>query len=314
MPESAVDRFRRFLELLPLAARDGGVTYDELAATLGISRDQLDRDLAELTDRDYYHTADTAGDIQIVLESDRVHVWTAGHLRRPPRLTPAEAAALDLGLRVLATERDDPELAHRMRALLARLAWSVPSDICDRVIADGDPGASDPVRALLVDAARRRRRVRVRYLKPDARAPEDRQVDPYTIAYAGGHWYVVGHSPERDAVRIFRTDRILEATVANATFDPPADFDPNDYVADGRVYQADEEIEVVVRYGGRVAPWLLERGQGERQPDGDVIVRHQVADPAWILRHVLQYGRDARVLRPEWVAALVRQALAKVAT
>jgi predicted DNA-binding transcriptional regulator YafY len=312
MPEPALDRFRRFLELLPLAAREGGMAYDDLAGTLGVSRTELDRDLAELADRDYYHTADTGSDIQIVLEAERVHVWTAGHLARPPRLAPGEAAALDLGLRVLASERGDAELADRMRPLLERLAWSVPSDVAERVSAHGDPGASDPVRALFVDAARRRRRVQFRYLKPEDRAPGTRSVEPYTVAYSGGRWYVVGHCPERDGVRIFRTDRVLEAVVEDAAFDPPSHFDVADYVDGGAVYRADQALEVVVRYGGHVAPWVLERGQGERQADGAVIVRHQVADPGWVVRHVLQYGRHAHVLEPEWVAALVRDAVAKV--
>lgn len=314
MPETALDRLRRILDLLPLAAREGGVPYDELAGALGITRDQLDRDLAEIADRELYHSGDSGGDIQIILDPDRVHVWTTGHLRRPTRLTPGEAAALDLGLRILATEREDQAMVDRMGRLLERLAWTIPEDVRDRVVADGDPGATDTVRALFVDAARRRRRVRFRYLKLDARGPEDRSVEPYTIAYADGHWYVLGRCPERDGIRIFRTDRILEATVAEAHFNPPADFDPARYMGAGRVYQADEEIEVVVRYEAPIAPWLLERGEGERQSDGAVIVRHRVADPAWIVRHVLRYGGEARVLQPGWVATLVREALGKVAT
>lgn len=313
MPETALDRLRRILDLLPLAAREGGIPYDELARALGIDRDRLDRDLAEITDRELYHSGDSGGDIQIILDADRVHVWTTGHLRRPTRLSPGEAAALDLGLRILAAEREDEAMVPRMGRLLERVAWTIPDDVRDRVIADGDPGATDAVRALLVDAARRRRRVRFRYLKLDAHATEDRSVDPYTIAYAGGHWYVVGRCPERDGIRIFRTDRILEATVAEADFHPPADFDAADYMAGGQVYQADEEIEVVVRYETPIAPWLLERGEGEPQSDGAVIVRHRVADPAWIVRHVLRYGGEARVLQPAWVAALLRAAVGKVA-
>jgi proteasome accessory factor C len=315
-PETALERLERLLQLLAIAAGaadDGGLGYDELASRLDIDRDQLDRDLAEITSREYYMRGGEGGDIQIALEQERVRVWTTGHLRRPTRLSTGEAAALDLGLRIVAAEREDPELPDRMRHLLEKLARAVPDDVTDRVAADGDPAAADSLRALIVDAARRRQRVRFRYLKPDADAPEDRTVDPYTVVYAEGQWYVVGWCPERDGVRVFRVDRVLEVSVpGDAAFDAPADFELADYVSDGRVYSAESETEVVVRYGGRVAPWLLERGEGEVQEDGGVMVRHRVSDPQWIVRHVLRYGRDARVLEPEWVAEAVRGAVREV--
>jgi proteasome accessory factor C len=308
--ETALQRIERLLQLLAFAAavpdRDG-IGYDELADQLEVDRDQLDRDLAEITAREFYMRGGEGGDIQIALETDRVRVWTAGHLRRPTRLSTGEAAALDLGLRILAAEREDPELPDRMRHLLEKLARALPDDVAERIAADGDPAAADSLRALIVDAARRRQRVRFEYLKADADAPEQRALDPYAVAYARGQWYAVGWCPEREAVRVFRLDRVLEATVpGDASFDEPADFDLGDYVADGRVYSGGSEFQVVVRYGGRVAPWLLERGDGEPLPDGGVVACHQVSDPGWIVRHVLQYGRDARVLEPEWVAEAVR--------
>lgn len=314
-PDTALTQLERVLQILALAGGEDGIGYDELASRLGVDRRQLDRDLAVLTERDFYLPAGSVNDVQVAVEADRVRVWTTGPFRRPARLTAAEAAALDLGIRILAAEREDPGLTESMRALLERVARAVPDDVLDRFAADGDPGAPDRIRALIIDAARRRLRVRLQYLKPEADAPEDRSVEPYTVAYAEGRWYVIGFCPERDAIRSFRTDRILEADVGDEPFEPPADFDIGDYVADGRVYQSGpgaEELEVVVRYGGRVAPWLIERGEGAVQEDGGVIVRHRVSDPAWIVREVLKYGRDARVLEPGSVREMVRQAVMRL--
>ena len=50
MPETALDRVHRILQLVPLAARPGGIGYHDLAAALGVPRDRLDRDLAEITE------------------------------------------------------------------------------------------------------------------------------------------------------------------------------------------------------------------------------------------------------------------------
>ena len=44
--------------------------------------------------------------------------------------------------------------------------------------------------------------------------------------------------------------------------------------------------------------------------DGSVTVAYQVADPHWIMWHVLQYGAEAVVLEPEEVRGWVRGAVA----
>ena len=64
-----------------------------------------------------------------------------------------------------------------------------------------------------------------------------RKVDPYHLLFEGGQFYLVGHSHERDDVRMFRLSRIrgkvAYATKAEHDFQRPADFDPREYA--GRV-------------------------------------------------------------------------------
>src|SRR5690606_40411144 len=59
-----------------------------------------------------------------------------------------------------------------------------------------------------------------------------------------------------------------------------------------------DDVEVAVRYSPRIARWVEERAPCERREDGSVVVRHRVADPRWVVRHVLQYGAEAEVLEP----------------
>lgn len=308
---TAQAQLARILQLLPLAARDDGVTYDELADALDVDGDRLVADLETVTAREFYHPAGSGTDIQLALESGRVRAWTKGDFRRPARLDLHEAAALHLGLRLLAAERDDPALLERMRRLETRIAWAVPDD-ADEAVATGDPGECDTLRAAVVDAARTRRTCELQYLKPDAPDAELRVVDPWVVVYGQGRWYVIGHDHERAEPRVFRLDRALAVRATDRRFDEPDDFDPADYMhADhGRVYRADDELEVTVRYSSRVARWLVERGEGEVREDGSVVVTHTVADPGWIVRHVLRYGPDVEVLAPAevrgWVRAAVR--------
>lgn len=314
----------RILHLVPLASREGGATYEELARAVDVHRDQLLRDLDALTAREFYHPAGTGDEIQVGLEGDRVRVWTTGPLQRPVRLDLREAAALHLGLRLLADERDDPTLLDAMRRVEERLVWPRPGEdeddggagqIAEEVIA-GDPLARDVIRATVVAAARRRRRVELYYLKSYSGAPQRRVLAPYVIAHAGGHSYAIGHSDvggHGDAIRVFRFDRVMQARVLDETYTVPDGFDPAHYMADGRVYRAEDEIEATVRYGPRVARWIAESGQGEAREDGSVLVTHSVADPGWLVRHVLRYGADAEVLEPPEAREWMREALDQAA-
>ena len=62
-----------------------------------------------------------------------------------------------------------------------------------------------------------------------------RKVDPYHLLFEGGQWYLVGHSHERGAVRVFRLSRIrgkvAYSTKAEHDFQRPADFDPRGFAS-----------------------------------------------------------------------------------
>jgi predicted DNA-binding transcriptional regulator YafY len=132
------------------------------------------------------------------------------------------------------------------------------------------------------------------------------------LVAASGRWYVLARCRRSAEVRAFRLDRIVALTLGEERFEVPEDFDPRSHLSEGRVFRAEEEIEVRVRYSARIARWIVEKGPAEPAEDGSVQVRHRVADPRWVVRHVLQYGADAEVIAPPELRALVRDAVARV--
>lgn len=283
----------------------------------------MHRDLEAVTARSYYLPAGAADALQIQLTADRVRVWTTGDFTRPVKLLPREALALGLGLRSLASAGGadaDPDRLEALRRRLERHLATAPTDrLQERFEPAGDtaPTPPDDVPGTLFDCARSRTPCRIRYLKPGAPAPEARTVHTYVVARAEGRWYAVGRDPDAgdDRVRIFRLDRIVEADAAGGTFTVPDAFEPSDYVNRGRLYRADDDVEVVVRYSPRIARWIREKpwagevAGSEEQEDGGLVVRHRVTDPRWIVGHVLQYGPDAEVLGPEEVRERVVEAV-----
>jgi len=310
MPDvgTAGEQLERILYLLPLASREGGVPLTEAAERLGVTVDTLQRDLEEITSRAFYHPAGGADEIQILLESNHIKIYSYKKFDRPTRLSGREMLSLAIGLRAAAREADTEaaaeilELAHRIEMELAVVSARGEDDLFE--IDEGDhEGAA--IRSLLKDAARSRTRCRLLYLKPKAPQPEERDVDPYALVYGSGKWYVIGYCHLRKAVRAFRVDRLLEASVLQFDYAVPEDFDPATYVSDGRVFRSESEADVLVRYSPAVASWVREHGPAEELDSGGVAVRFTTADPAWVVRHVLSYGPEAEVVEPPDVRDMV---------
>ena len=334
-PREPADRqLERVLHVLAVAAREGGASLAELSAELGVPEERLLRDLEEVTARAYY--LEPPVDIEISIEEDRVAVWTTAEFRRPVKLSPREALALTLGLRLLA-EEGDAERAAALRVLAARLDAGLAAVPATAIAEDFALDAGDPsgegILAILREAARERRPVELRYLKPADVEPEQRVLHPYALVHAGGRWYALGHCPDAatapgaSAIRAFRLDRILAVTPLDGVFEVPSGFDPLEYVSHARsggaggatggiprasLFRADEPVEVTVRYASRIARWIEEQVLGVLQPDGSILVKHVVADPGWLVRHVLYHGPDAEVVEPTEIRDLLRQRIEQI--
>lgn len=335
---TAADRLQRLLYILPAAAREEGARLQDLADALDVSVATVMDDITEVMARSFYHPAGSGEDIQIHLGAERVQVWTGGSFRRPVRLSPREALALAVGLRGMRLEggRDTggegagdgaEDLLHRLETHLTTVSTG-DGDAEHVLVSDLMP---DPrrIREDLVEAAGGRERCRIPYLKPGANRPDERTIQPWAVAHAEGRWYCVARCERADGVRVFRLDRVLGVERTGDVFDPPDDLESalERYLAGGRVYHGGRrDVEARVRYSARIARWLAERvvedggtggtgatggGTGSDatehpaapryHDDGSVVLTHRVADPDWLVRHVLAYAPDAEVLEPEEV-------------
>jgi predicted DNA-binding transcriptional regulator YafY len=314
--DTAADQLRRILFLLPAAAHGEGASIREIAETLGTSAKQILRDAVAVEARTFYHPAGSAPEANVMIDSERVTLETPGEFRRPTRLEPREAMALGLGLRSLALERS---AEHRERLLsLAETLEQVllvpkappPAEAAASVLAVHGERPGGDAYEQLKRAARERRCCRIHYLKAESTEVEPRVVEPYALLFAERWWYAVAHCRERDDVRVFRIDRVLWVETTDEGFEVPEGFEPSAYAPGGQAFIPEDSVEAVVRYSAGIAGWIKERyPDAETRGDGSVVVRHDVADPRWLVRHVLQYGADAEVLSPADARQAVRQSV-----
>ena len=227
--------------------------------------------------------------------------------------TDAELAALQTALSLL-----DGEFAYAepLRLALQQISWGRANPLRapeQRGVALGitaSAGGHDLSQRLakIETAIFRNKTVTFDYYTMTRDATGTRKVDPYHLLFQGGQFYLLGHSHERDALRVFRLSRI-RGKVAYATKSEhdfkgrPAGFDPRAY-ANRAVWQlgdADETAEIQI--SERIA-WQIERhfGRfGEARPaagSGDIVFETRYADRRQLAAWIMRLGEHARVLGP----------------
>src|SRR3954466_11220264 len=188
----------------------------------------------------------------------------------PIEFTDGELAALRTALVLL-----DGEFAYAepLRLALQQVSWGRPSPLVepdtapiDVKLAPSGGGREMSQRLAKIETAiSRRKTIEFSYYSLQRDEVSDRKVDPYHLVFRDGQFYLIGHSHERDEVRVFRLSRIKGkvsyATKAEHDFLPPEDFDRRDYAARAPWQMGETKGQAKVFIRERIA-WLVERDFG----------------------------------------------------
>ena len=245
--------------------------------------------------------------------------------------TDKELAALQTALSLL-----DGEFAYAepLRLALQQITWGRPSPLRapeQRSVALGITASAGghelSARLAKVETAIFRNKTIVfDYYTMGRDEVSTRKVDPYHLLFQGGQFYLLGHSHERDAIRVFRLTRIRGkvsyATKAEHDFHRPEDFDPRAYAnrADWQLGEEQGTARILVseriawqierhfgRYGEIVDPAALEEDEsldaGVAAEDGDRVFLTSWSSPRSLISWVLGLGVNGRLLGPPELAA-----------
>ena len=315
MSADAGERLQRILRFLPLIAGRDDVLLEEVHAAAGVDARTLLDDLRALTER----ADEPSGFVEavnILFGGDSVSVRTP-HFGRPTRITLRELCALELGLAMIArsSTAGDRMVITRARARIRAAIVTMPATAArdDLWFASGPPVPNEDLLELLRSCLTASAKVRIAYRRGDGHEAIERVVHPYAVLPMRGKWFLIGHCERAGALRFFRVDRIECAERSGDSFEPPVDFDLQSVALPDRPLVSASVERLVVRYSPRIARWIGEREEGTAEADGSLIVSHPLADDAWAVRHVLQYGADAVVLEPARVRDRVVSTLRRMA-
>ena len=230
-----------------------------------------------------------------------------------------ELASLSTALMLLS--EGEFAYAEPLRLALQQVAWGHPNPLKEgerapvEMAMTASAGGRDLSQRLskIETAISRRKTIEFTYYTMERDETAKRKVDPYHLVFRGGQFYLIGHSHERDAVRVFRLSRIQGkvgyASKAEHDFSTPEDFDRRDYGqrADWQLGEVRGTARIFVR--DRIA-WLIERDFGaygtlrpakkaDGAPGKGSVFETDFASPRELIAWVLRWRQNARVLGPD---------------
>ncbi|MGC3862668.1 helix-turn-helix transcriptional regulator [Micromonospora chersina] len=299
---ASADRLARLLNLVPYLLARPGIEIAEAAHDLGVTEKQLREDLELLwvCGLPGYGPGDL---IDMAFDGDRVTITYDAGIDRPLRLTPDEALALVVALRMLA---ETPGVANReaVERALAKIE-SAAGDLAGAPVEVRLPGDTARVRELRA-AVERGRALRITYYTAARDETTERTIDPLRMLMVGGRAYVEAWCRRAEAVRLFRADRIDAVTELVEPAVVPPQARPHD-LSDG-VFRPSPDLPLITLRIGRGERWITEYYPCERvEADGEQwVVSLRVTDLGWARRFVLGLGPDVTVVAPVELAEQVR--------
>ena len=309
--------FRRLLEIHKLVSEGAYPNCRKLAEILEVTRRTVERDIERLRDQ-----------LGVPIEYDRRRrgYYYAGPVDLPTlRFREGEAIVLFLGQRLLMQCRGTPfegfvkDAMEKVRLLLPHHVEISLEQAVDPVSFHVEPlrGAEIEVAQryqLLYKAIRYKKTIVTDYFTPARNRVATREIDPYHLRFMGGAWYCIGYCHLRGQVRTFALDRMTNLRQTDKSFEIPADFSVEEYLADSLALERGVPQRVVIEFDPTETPYIKGRRWHKSQvieelPDGGLRLTMVVGSLGEVKRWVMSLGSHAWVVEPESLREEVRREL-----
>ena len=296
-----MNRTDRLLAIvLELQGRDR-VTAEGLARTFEVSKRTIYRDVAALNE----------SGVPVVSAAGQGYWLMEGYFLPPVSLSPDEAIMLVLGSEVMAQSFDAQyggaakTASRKIEAVLTPEVQAQVSYLKENIrFITLNTEASSGVSDILQQVRRATVEQKSLYLHYFKRAEGDggelteRKVDPHGLLHFGGVWMLSAYCHLRQAMRMFRLERVRQVTVLPDTFTRQPGFSVHNL-------RAPEAYKVTVEllFDAEIAQWVRERpffykGIYEDTPEGLRVTLH-AQHIEEVVGWVLSWGSRVRVLSPE---------------
>lgn len=298
MAERTPERLVRLLGLVAYLDRHPGVSVEEVAEHFAVSPQQVLRDVDTLwvSGTPGYWPDDLIDFDADSFDSGVLRLTQSRGMTRALRLGAREAVALVAALRALnesvgeLLEPGEREVLTSTLEALTAATGDAAATMDVQLAVEAHPEVLAEARRALRD----RRRLRLRYVDAEDRISE-RVVEPWQLLTGDEHSYLQAWCHSARGERLFRLDRILEAT----ELDEPVSTRPGR--TRGETFTPSAEHERVVLVLDQRAQWVVEQLPVEEVtelPDGGMRVVLRVASGAWLRHLLLRVAPSVRAVDP----------------
>lgn len=298
-----------FLSLVPYVMDNGEVSVDEAAAQFDRTPDDIRRAIELIAcagipgdSTAYLHTDLFDIDWDLFEQDDIIRFEHTIAIDREPRLSNRELSALIAGLQYIAAH---PSYGVRedVQALLAKLRGSNTGGGESLVINDHDETTT---RSLLAQAIASGHQVTFDYISR-SQEKEARTVDPIALEARDGTWYLRGWCHTRQALRMFRLERMSQVSA----LDTPSQAHPDlDSVDSWEVFTPSEaDLRVTIAFSPHALPVIAEYLDRSHPPtdEGDrMIAEIPFAHTSSLMRFVSANAGLVEVIAPTSARMAVR--------
>jgi predicted DNA-binding transcriptional regulator YafY len=235
-------------------------------------------------------------------------------------LTAAELPVLRRAAERVAALTDSP-LGKAAQSVVRKLAFDLPElKVGSEERAFSSGAAVDAPFAILREAVEQRRAVQCRYYGIRRDIEEKRVIEPYGLMLSWGHWYCVARARERNALRVFRLDRMKDCALLEgekAEFTVPRDFKIGSYLNRAPWELSEEKpVTVRVRINFPQSRWVIGERLGKvvKAVTDDAGSEFEFAVRAVdaFVRWLLPLGKQVEVISPPTIKKQLEEARAQL--
>jgi predicted DNA-binding transcriptional regulator YafY len=244
----------------------------------------------------------------------------------PMKFNEGELLAFFTAAEVLRATGHAPE-AVLLRAALAKLAAFLPAEVSVNLATLAEALTFQPLPHVAVEpetlqtlarAAAERRTVSFDYHSQHRNEDTHREANVLLLHNFAGDWYAIAFDHLRGEVRDFHAGRIKRLTLTANYFDPPADWNANEYLRRGfYMMRGGRATTVQIIFDSYQARWMKERiafhpdERREDLPDGGLRLTFPIGRNGLdaVARFCLAYAGHCRAERPAALRRIIRDRL-----
>lgn len=173
-----------------------------------------------------------------------------------------------------------------------------------RVIPWGERKLDQQVFRIAAGAVLARKQLRFSYRARTTNADSKRTVSPQRLTHYRDNWYLDVWDHDREALRSFAVDRIVEPRALESAAIDVAETDLDELLASSYgIFAGKPKAWATIRFSPHAARWVADehwhsQQRGEWLPDGRYELKVPYSRSKELLMDVLKYGPDAEIVAP----------------